>query len=282
MKILVPTDYSDTANNAFLYALNLCKMYGGEVLVLHSYKLNIQAVKRSIASFNDADQDDTLGAFDGFKEKVVLMRQLAEENSLDQVTVKFTLEQGELVQNIQEIVTKEAIDFVVMGTTGNSGFDNKIFGSITSAVIKNAPVPVLSIPHLCKFEGIDAIGLTTIYDAEEAALLKKFTPLAKEHQIDIYCIHVHKGKQEKSEEEINAWKLPFKKEPVFFIEKIGNKVVKSIVETLDEHSIDIISCITRNRSFIDRLFEGSVAEKLSYHKRIPLLTFHEKTLNNTI
>src|SRR5690606_38431636 len=157
----------------------------------------------------------TLGAFDHFKEKVAEMRRLAEENNLDQVTVKFTLEQGELVQNVQEIVAKEAIDLVVMGTTGNSGFDNKIFGSITSAVIKNAPIPVLSIPHLCRFEGIDAVGFTAIYDKEDATLINQFIPFAKEKNIDIYCIHVNKGKSEKTSEEISEWKAAFKFEPVF-------------------------------------------------------------------
>lgn len=282
MKILVPTDYSETADNALLYALNLCKMYGGEILVLHSYKLSIHALKNSTNTLEIAELDRTLDAFEHFKEKVVKMRLLAENNDLRDVDMKFILEQGELVQNVQDVISKEAIDLVVMGTTGKSGFDNKIFGSITSAVIKNVTVPVLSIPHLCKFEGIDAVGFTTLYDAEEAALLKNFTPLAKEHQIDIYCIHVNKGKQNKSDEEIELWKSVFQKEPVFFIEKLGNKVFKSIVETLDEHSIDVVSCITRNKSFIDRLFEGSVAEKLSYHKRVPLLTFHENYINKTL
>jgi len=278
IKILVPTDYSATADNAFLYALNLCKMYGGELLVLHSYKLGIYSARGSEKATEAAELGRTLGAFDHFKEKVAEMRRLAEENNLDQVTVKFTIEQGELVQNIQEIVSKEAIDLVVMGTTGNSGFDNKVFGSITSAVIKNASVPVLSIPHLCRFEGIDTVGFTTIYDEEEAALIQKFAPLAKEKNIDIYCIHVNKGKSEKNADEIAEWKAVFKSEPVFFIEKIGGKVVQNIFDTLEEHSIDVISCITRNKSFIDRLFESSVAEKLSYHKHIPLLTFHEKMI----
>lgn len=275
IKILVPTDYSATADNAFLYALNLCKMYGGEILVMHSYKLDVYSIKGSAKATDEAELGRTLGAFDIFKEKVAAMRRLAEKNNLDQVTVKFILEQGELVQNIQEIVSKEVIDLVVMGTTGNSGFDNKIFGSLTSAVIKNASVPVLSIPHLCRFEGIDAVGFTTIYDEEDAALIHKFVPFAKEKSIDIYCIHVNKGKSDKNADEIAEWKAAFKSEPVFFIEKIGGKVVQSIFDTLEEHSIDVISCITRNKSFIDRLFESSVAEKLSYHKRIPLLTFHE-------
>src|SRR5690554_1076575 len=79
IKILVPTDYSATADNAFLYALNLCKMYGGEILVMHSYKLDVYSIKGSAKATDEAELGRTLGAFDVFKEKVAAMRRLAEK-----------------------------------------------------------------------------------------------------------------------------------------------------------------------------------------------------------
>ena len=36
-KILFPTDFSDTANNAFLYTLHLAKLYNAEVFITHIY-----------------------------------------------------------------------------------------------------------------------------------------------------------------------------------------------------------------------------------------------------
>lgn len=33
-KILFPTDFSDTANNAFLYTLHLAKLYNAEVFII--------------------------------------------------------------------------------------------------------------------------------------------------------------------------------------------------------------------------------------------------------
>lgn len=275
IKILFPTDYSATANNAFLYALQMCKNYEGELLILHSYAPNIVSGGISSQLTEDATTGRTLGAFDFFKEKVSEMRALADANDLGSVSMKFILEEGELVQNIQELISKETFQMVMMGTTGNSGFENKLLGSKTVAVIKNINIPVLSIPYLSKFEGIDAVGFTTIYDDEDAAILRKKIPYTKYNNTDIYCIHVIKDKDLKQQEEIEQWKAEFKNDPVFFIEKSGPNIVKGIFEAIEEHSIDIISCITRNKSFIDRLFETSVSEQLSYHTRIPLLTYHE-------
>src|SRR5690554_3808446 len=106
-----------------------------------------------------------------------------------------------------------------MRTTCNSCFDNKIFGSLTSAVIKNASVPVLSIPHLCRFEGIDAVGFTTIYDEEDAALIHKFVPFAKEKSIDIYCIHVNKENQIKTRMKLQNGKQPSNPNRSFLLKK---------------------------------------------------------------
>lgn len=275
LKILFPTDYSATANNAFLYALQVCKNYQGEILVLHSYSPNIVSGSIPYQLVESAHEGHALGVFDFYKEQVNQMRQLAEENGLSEVSLKFLMEEGELLQNIQNIVAKEIIDVIVMGTTGNSGLENKILGSQTAAVIKNVNIPVLSIPYLCRFEGIDAIGFTTIYDAEDAKVLQSMLPFVKVRNTDIYCVHINTDNEKYNAEKSASWKEQFKSEPVVFVEKNDDDIVKAVFDFVEEYSIDMVSCVTRNKSFFERLFESSIAQKLSYHKRIPLLTFHE-------
>ncbi len=267
IKILFPTDYSAAAENAFIYALQICKNYDGELFVLHSYSSNSSS--KNVGVENPLD---TSGLFEG---QINKMRQLAVENDLGQVSLRFFMEEGELVQSILDLISKETVSLIVMGTTGNSGFENKILGSKTVGVINNVAIPVLSIPHLCKFEEIDAVGFTTIYDEEDALVLRKMIPYIQSANADIYCVHVNKGKEVKTQEEIVRWKEQFKQDPVFFVEKNQDNIVKGIFDFIEEHSIDMLSCITRNKSLFQRVFESSIAEKLSYHKRIPLLTFHE-------
>lgn len=267
LKILFPTDFSATADNAFIYAMQICKNYNGELFVLHSYS--------SSRSSKNAGLENSLEKSDLFKAQTSKMRQLALENDLGQVPLMFFMEEGELVQSIQDIVSQENISLIVMGTTGNSGFENKILGSTTVGVINNVDIPVLSIPHLCKFQEIDAVGYTTVYDDEDALVLRKMVPYIKSANADIYCVHVNKGKEVRTHEEIVRWKEQFKHDPVYFIEKNQDDIVKSVFNFIDEYSIDMLSCITRNKTLFQRVFEGSIAEKLSYHKRIPLLTFHE-------
>src|SRR5690554_4811342 len=126
IKVLFPTDFSSTANNAFLYALNLCKNYNGELLVLHTYSSR-RVVERATTEVNPAKVDrNSNSKLDFFNNEIEEMTALAVLHELDQVSVNYIIEEGELIQNIHELTQKETLHLIIMGTTGNSGFENKL------------------------------------------------------------------------------------------------------------------------------------------------------------
>ena len=49
-KILFPTDFSEIADNAFLYALKMADYLGYEIIVLHAYELPIINFDGNLAS----------------------------------------------------------------------------------------------------------------------------------------------------------------------------------------------------------------------------------------
>jgi nucleotide-binding universal stress UspA family protein len=52
---------------------------------------------------------------------------------------------GDAAVEILKTIDSEAIDLVVMGTHGYKGLEHAIFGSVARKVVKNSPVPVLTI-----------------------------------------------------------------------------------------------------------------------------------------
>jgi nucleotide-binding universal stress UspA family protein len=52
---------------------------------------------------------------------------------------------GDPAAEILKTIDSEAIDLVVMGTHGYKGLEQAIFGSVARKVVKNSPVPVLTI-----------------------------------------------------------------------------------------------------------------------------------------
>lgn len=56
---------------------------------------------------------------------------------------------GDPVEEIIGYIKEEKIGLVVMGTHGRKGIDKVLFGSVADQMVKNSPVPVLTInPHL--------------------------------------------------------------------------------------------------------------------------------------
>ncbi len=56
---------------------------------------------------------------------------------------------GDPVDEIIAYIKAEKIDLVVMGTHGRKGIDKILFGSVADRMVRNSPVPVLTInPYL--------------------------------------------------------------------------------------------------------------------------------------
>lgn len=60
---------------------------------------------------------------------------------------------GKPVETILDYIKSQRIDMVVLGTRGRRGLDRMIFGSIAEQVVKESPVPVLSINPYLKSAG---------------------------------------------------------------------------------------------------------------------------------
>jgi nucleotide-binding universal stress UspA family protein len=55
---------------------------------------------------------------------------------------------------------------------------------------------------------------------------------------------------------------------------IGDDLLETLDNFIREEQIDIISLTTHKRNMISRLFNPSVARKMVFHAKTPLLIFH--------
>jgi len=61
------------------------------------------------------------------------------------VAVETAIEEGDVVDRLNEYVDEHGIDLVVVGTHGRTGIDKRILGSVTENLMRSASVPVLSV-----------------------------------------------------------------------------------------------------------------------------------------
>ena len=274
-KILFPTDFSETANNAFLYALSLAESQDAIVYVLHVYELPIINGGLSAGLIQNVYDTVKLGQFENFKDNIPQLRKIAEDHDLGHIPMKFILEEGNLLYILRETISEENIDFVVMGTKGNTGFEKLIFGSNTINAITSLKVPILSVPNHIVFKGIKNLGFTTVFNEKDKDALYDLCEVAMRHKATIQCLHVSKdGKY--NEKSLQAWKDEFKEEPVEFIIEVNPEPADAVLKFIEDRNIDVLTVVSRNKGFFDKLFSPGFTKKIASKNKVPLFVFHEK------
>lgn len=143
--ILVPTDGSETAENAVDHALDLAEKYGAEVHAL--YVVDVDAMSLSLG----AEQVDRLqqGNFDEMvevKEKADratgYVADRARERGLQTVE---HVAGGQPHSVVAEYAENHGVDLVVMGSHGRSGVKRALLGSVTERTLRSTGVPVLVV-----------------------------------------------------------------------------------------------------------------------------------------
>ncbi|AJH14561.1 universal stress protein [Myroides profundi] len=275
-KILFPTDFSETANNALVYALRMAENQNATLFVLHAYEMPVISATANPVMVQDVYKSIELSNFENFKDQVPQIRDIAKQHNLDHVPMHFILEEGFLNTILKKRVKEEDIDLVVMGTNGNSGLDKKILGSNTANAIGSLGIPVLSIPHDAIFDGINSIAFTTLFSSQDKTTLETIVQMAKGFNATVKCIHVATAKDKADPAVINSWKENFKNDNVKFYIVESSDVEKAVFDFLDEENIDLLVSVKRNRGFFEKLFTSSMTKKLSYHNYVPVLAFHEE------
>lgn len=274
-KILFPTDFSEVATNAFVHALEFAKVVNGELVLLHTFELPIYDNQFFPENYNVIFDSLQLSEFDMFKDEIPKLRAIAEERKLDKIKMSHRLMDGNLIFNIKKAVKEEKINFVVMGTSGTSGWEAFFLGNNADSVISAIDVPVLCVPLEAKFKKIETIGITTRYRAKDKKALKDVINIAKKMDAKVRCLYVKTNNSDVSETTIKHWETEFKEEPIQFSVIPSDDVKGTILDFVLFKDIDVLAMLTYKRNFFVELFSLSLTQKIVKTSGIPILAMHE-------
>ncbi|TDD93662.1 universal stress protein [Flavobacterium cellulosilyticum] len=274
-KILFPTDFSEVANNAFIHALEFAKIVNGEIILLHTFELPVYDNQFFPENYNILFDSLQLSQFDMFKDEIPKLRSIAKERNLDKIKLSHRLMDGNLIYNIKKAIKEDAIDFVVMGTSGANGWEAFFLGTNTGNVLSVVEVPVLSVPLEAEFKKIKTIGFTTRYRNKDKKALKEVLKIAKKTHAEVRCLYVKTANSDVSDEKIKKWETEFKGEPIVFSVIPSEDIKDTIFDFVLYKEIDILAMITYKRNFFAELFNPSLTIKFLNTLCIPILAMHE-------
>jgi len=275
-KILLPIDFSETSENAFVYALEMAKLFKSKLVLLHTFDLPIIDSQAMPINYSVIYESIELANFEHFKQIMPRLHAIAEERNLNHIEMSHILMDGDLVTSIKKVIEQENIDFVVMGTNGASGWLDSFTGTNTGSVITRVSVPVLSVPADAKFEKIETIAFTTRFRKKDIEALVKVLLFANRMHAKVKCLYVKTPDSDVSEDTVKRWLSHFEDELNlnFFIIPSDN-VRETIEDFLIYQDIDLLAMLTYKRNFFVELFTTTTTQKLSYYVKTPILAFHE-------
>jgi nucleotide-binding universal stress UspA family protein len=277
--ILVPTDFSKAAHGAFRFALELAELRGGRVRAVHVYHPEFDPESKWLDnSFMDGVSfaKERLAAF--------VKEELATFGNAGGVATAVEVEQevvvGFAVEEILELSKRKGVDLLVMGSTGERGFLEKLFGSVSTNVTQRAKCPVMLVPQGVEFRGFEHILYASNYEAAERPTLHKLVDVANAFGADIHFVHVAEEGNTKSYQEIEnrLFNVLFNgSEPsfAFHLTKIeGHSVVDSLNDYALKHRISLVVMVSPHRSFWEQLFHKSVTKAMALNTKLPILVLH--------
>ncbi|HEY4797635.1 MAG TPA: universal stress protein [Bacteroidia bacterium] len=275
--ILVPTDFSHNAECALTYAVALAKKEKAKLILLHAYHLHY-----SLPTTSDEYYTQAISAKENIANEY--QRQLCHEIKREHnVDCEYKSKYGLAVDVILETAGKIRADLIIMGTKGASGLQQLFLGSNTAKVIEEAKCPVIAVPAEAKFKGIKKITFATDYFESDISSLKKMVEIATLFHSRITIIHVSDDEftLESEKDLMQTFKAKIHKqidyENIHFEIVHGNDLERSLAKHIEQENPDLLAMSTHHRSFLDKLFEGSITKRMAFHTRVPLLVFHHKT-----
>ncbi len=138
--ILFPIDFSESSKKILPYVLTLSKTFGSTVHLLY-----VVRDLKYLTSFHVPHPSLTLIENEIAESSQKMMEKVCEEElqGCPRFIKKILI--GDPAHEIIQYAQDEEIDLIIMGSHGRKGLEKALFGSVAEKVVKNSPVPVLTV-----------------------------------------------------------------------------------------------------------------------------------------
>ena len=270
--ILLPTDFSEAAHNAFEFALHLADDLGAEIRLLHVYPEKHVMQAYYTAPFIDYLQmdkiEEALARFDDYQKE-------AQSSIGKSIPVSVVLEMGR-AETVIERYSKE-VDLIVMGTQGIQSSKDKIFGSVTAHTLQLSQCPVLSIPNPVSYKGINHIMFATALEEEDPQ--EELFAISEVLDAKLSFVHVEISPPANDEFAFASIEkvLEGKSHPrVLGLYSFTHTDVFAGLNTfVYQNDVDLVAMMTHRRDLFGRLFHKSHTQDMAMYSLTPLLVFQD-------
>lgn len=281
-RILLPTDFSETARRALSFAAHLAARHGAALHILHV---------QSPESDGDGTDEETPTTQDELAE---CARRAAEGLGDPTATeghaltlVRDTSEAESVREAVVGYAGEHDVDLIVMGTARRRGLRTLFPQSTASEVVRHAPCPVLTVldePEIVPGP-VDHIFVPYDFSDHAAEALSYADALAEMYGSKVTLVHVIRElmvplEYEVEMPDVDVRDVRSRAEAALKKAASGQHRVlvasghpgRRIVELAEDHDVDLLVLATHGRTGLRRVLLGSVAEQVIRRASCPVFT----------
>lgn len=286
--ILVATDFSDTAEAGVDWAMEIARVHGARLHLLHALLLPNRTTD-FLPSPPDLSEELQAAASARLDETTARVREGGLEASSE-------LRLGLPSESILAAAAESEVDLVVVGTRGLTGLRHLLLGSTAERVVQRAPCPVLTVHpgDADQQRRVRRILVPTDFSADAAPAVGAAQTLLSElpEPAEIILLHAYHLPYEYTVYGTIPTSLSYREDVGGLAEarlvevaaELGRDGLtveyaavegyppEVIVREAEAREVDLIAMGTHGRSGLAHLLLGSTAERVVQHAPCPVLT----------
>jgi nucleotide-binding universal stress UspA family protein len=268
--VLIPTDFSKSAELASEYGVEIANQLDAEVTFLHIISTPVEWKK--IPLEKESLYPETKANIGTAKDALFKLERMAESKGVEACT-SLIFNTG--IEEIPKYITKNSYSLVVMGTHGQKGI-HKMMGTNTLKVINKSAVPVLAVKLTDQHRLPKKWVIVSDFQKESKKGFGVLMELAQGIGASVNALFVNTpyyfSESSEIEEKMQGFLDQFPKDHVKKNIINAHNEERGIETFLNSCECDLLAVITHGHGGLMPLFRRSITEKLINHLKIPVLS----------
>jgi nucleotide-binding universal stress UspA family protein len=271
--ILVPTDFSETAELAADLGIELSKKLNCEITFLHL--INTPVEWSNLPLEKEKLYPETKEAIGDAKDKLNKLAHKAENQGVDANTsLIYNLGIGEL----NKYISKENHYLVIIGSHGQKG-RKKAVGSHTLQVTRSrSPVPVITMKSGEDIQVPQKWVILSDFFEKSGESFTWIMSMAKDLGASVQLLYINTpyffAETSEINEKLNRLTAPYPDMDIKHVTINAHNEERGMEAYINSCDCDLVSVITHSRSGLNPVFRSSITEKILNHVNLPVMNIN--------
>ena len=282
-QVLLPTDFSEIAENALQTAIAVCMRQKATLTLLHVVEQNYLLVAPEAGGM----ALDMLPQLEQNADEL-LNEIITPVIDKHEIAVKSVIRVGNPADEICQLSAEAGIDMIIMGTHGASGLREFFIGSNAYRVVKHAPCPVLTVPGTNRWIDFRKILFPVRMVPGALAKFEIVKPIIRQNGSSLLIAGIVEKNDAKGLVEMKDIVESVKKlmidDDVICRAEVHNadNIAKHVLRLTEIEKPDLIVITATLEKYSKSLFVGPYTQYIVNHARFPVLSIRPEITADTM